>query len=201
MLLIAKHYIWSKVKSQHVLPGTAFEVTDQSTIDRYLSTGAAEKAPVFSAASLNLTQSDALLADAARAAAKKENSEVTGGTLPPVLPAVPPSAPENTDSALTGTADTASEENGLDLPNDNIENEAEGKVDADTTITDGSVTSDIEPPPYQIPGIGQDVISILVAGGYDSIDKVTAASKTDLVKIPTLGYSNANKIIKALEAK
>lgn len=201
MLLIAKHYIWSKVKSKHVLPGTAFEVTDQATIDRYLSTGAAEKAPVFTAASLNLTQSDALIADAARAAAAKKSSEATNGALLPVPPAVPPFAPENADTALTDAADTVSEENGLDLPNDEAEEDAEGKVDTDTTITDSSVTSDIEPLPYQIPGIGQDVISILVAGGYDTLDKVIAASKTDLVKVPKLGYPNANKIKKALEAK
>jgi len=170
MLLIAKRYIWSKDKSKRVLPGAAFEVTDQTTIDRYLSTGAATKAPVLTVASLNIAENTGAV----------DSDAVT--------------APEDTaeDSVLTDdiTGDTDEEETV-----DTKEDLSDVKIDS----TDSSPAVPVSSLPYQIPGISSELIQLLVTNGYDTAEKITAATKEDLVKIPGLGYNNAVKILKTVK--
>jgi len=79
----------------------------------------------------------------------------------------------------------------------------QGNMESETKVTDDvdGGTPSVVLPPYSIPGIDSTTIDILVKNGFDTIEKVAAATKAVLIAIPSLGYNNAAKIFSALKGK
>ena len=48
--------------------------------------------------------------------------------------------------------------------------------------------------PYQIPGVSNETITVLVKKGYDSLNSLKGISKDTLLSIPKIGYNNSVKI-------
>jgi N utilization substance protein A len=51
--------------------------------------------------------------------------------------------------------------------------------------------------PFELPGIGKKLIETLTAGGYDSIEKIAAATREQLMELPKIGEKTAEKILSA----
>jgi N utilization substance protein A len=52
-------------------------------------------------------------------------------------------------------------------------------------------------PLLQLPGIGEKLLETLSAHGFDSVDKIAAATKEQLMELPKIGEKTAEKLIKA----
>lgn len=53
--------------------------------------------------------------------------------------------------------------------------------------------------PFELPGIGKKLIEVLTAGGFDSIEKIAAATKEQLTELPKIGEKTAERILAAAQ--
>jgi DNA uptake protein ComE-like DNA-binding protein len=51
--------------------------------------------------------------------------------------------------------------------------------------------------PFDLPGVGKKLLEALTAGGFDSIEKIAAATKEQLMELPKIGEKTAEKILSA----
>ncbi|MBI3811596.1 MAG: transcription termination/antitermination protein NusA [Nitrospirae bacterium] len=62
--------------------------------------------------------------------------------------------------------------------------------------TEGELTGDV---PFELPGVGKKLLDVLTAGGFDSIEKIAAATKEQLMELPKIGGKTAEKILSAAQ--
>ncbi len=53
--------------------------------------------------------------------------------------------------------------------------------------------------PFELPGVGKKLLDVLTAGGFDSIEKIAAATKEQLMELPKIGEKTAEKIVSAAQ--
>jgi N utilization substance protein A len=65
--------------------------------------------------------------------------------------------------------------------------------------TEGPEGGKKEDRPFELPGVGKKLIEVLTAGGFDSIGKIAAATKEQLMELPKIGEKTAEKILSAAQ--
>jgi len=52
-----------------------------------------------------------------------------------------------------------------------------------------------------LPGIGKKLLEALTAGGFDTIEKIAAATKEQLMEVPKIGEKTAERILAAAQGR
>lgn len=79
--------------------------------------------------------------------------------------------------------------------------EAEAKQRARESAQEAAAPGAVSPSPgvMELPGVGEKLLEVLSAHGFDSVEKIASATQEQLMEIPKIGEKTAEKLLKAAQ--